>query len=140
MSVVSVRFSSELVRERLRTASRREGASVSALAEQLIDEGLRMRNHPRIVFRDGPSGRRAGLWRGPDVVEVLGTLVGGEVPPEDRVARTAELLSLSVEDVDAVLRYYGEFAEELDAALAAREEFAREQELMWRRGQELTAR
>lgn len=30
-----------------------------------------MDRHPEIVFRDGPAGRRAGLWRGPDVWPVV---------------------------------------------------------------------
>ena len=41
--------------------------SISSIGERQIDEGLRMEAHPGIVFRNGPSGRRAGLAAGPDV-------------------------------------------------------------------------
>jgi hypothetical protein len=37
------------------------GEAKSRTAERLIDEGLRMEDHPGIVFRDGPAGRRAAL-------------------------------------------------------------------------------
>ena len=45
--------------------------SISSIGERQIDEGLRMEAHPGIVFRNGPSGRRAGLAAGPDVWEVV---------------------------------------------------------------------
>ena len=64
--------------------------STSALAEDLVEEGLPIRRHPMIVFCDGASGRRAGLIGGPDVWEVVGGLVSGDVPPQDRMSRAAE--------------------------------------------------
>jgi hypothetical protein len=66
---VSIRFRED-VHRRLRRAATRRGESVSALAARLVDEGLRMEDHPGIVFRDGPTGRRAALAGGPDVWEV----------------------------------------------------------------------
>ena len=35
------------------------------------EEGARRDEHPLITFRDGPTGRRAGLVGGPDVWEVV---------------------------------------------------------------------
>jgi hypothetical protein len=49
----------------------RGGLNKSRLAERHIDEGMRLEDHPGIVFRDGPAGRRAGLAAGPDVWEVI---------------------------------------------------------------------
>jgi hypothetical protein len=46
--------------------ARARGAS--ALAERLIDEGLRLEAHLRVTFRDGPTGRRAALINGPDFI------------------------------------------------------------------------
>ena len=83
---VSIRFRRAEVAERLKAEAGARNVSTSALAEELIEEGLRARRHPMIVFRDGASGRRAGLIGGPDVWEVVGGLVGGDVPPEDRIA------------------------------------------------------
>jgi len=57
------------------------GLSLSAAANMLVDEGLRMMEHPGVIFRTGPTGRRAGLAAGPDVWEVVRAV---------RSARTAE--------------------------------------------------
>ena len=40
-----------------------------------MDEALRTEEHPGITFRAGPTGRRAGLVGGPDVWEVIDTLL-----------------------------------------------------------------
>ena len=37
------------------------GMSLSSAANRLVDEALRMNEHPGIVFGPGPTGRRAGL-------------------------------------------------------------------------------
>src|SRR5437763_906282 len=47
------------------------GMSLSSAANRLVDEALRVSEHPGIVFRPGPTGRRAGLAGGPDVWEAV---------------------------------------------------------------------
>lgn len=47
------------------------GMSLSSAANRLVDEALRMSEHPGIVFRAGPTGRRAALASGPDVWEAV---------------------------------------------------------------------
>ncbi len=32
---------------------------------------MHMADHPRVVFRDGPAGRRAALVAGPDIWELV---------------------------------------------------------------------
>lgn len=44
---------------------------MSSAANRLADEALRMSEHPGIVFRPGPTGRRAGLVADPDVWKVI---------------------------------------------------------------------
>ena len=61
MAVVSIRFSADPVHRRLKDSARRRRVGVSTLAEKFIDEGLRMEAHPAVVFREGPTGRRAVL-------------------------------------------------------------------------------
>src|ERR1700722_3011597 len=94
---VSIRFPRAQVLEQLKAEAAARKLSSSALAEELIEEGLRLRRHPLIVFRDGATGRRAGLLRGPDIWEVVAGVVGGDVPAAGRVARAADLLGLSSE-------------------------------------------
>lgn len=136
---ISVRFRDPGVADRLKTEAGARGASTSALAEELIDEGLRMRRHPLVGFRDGPAGRRACLLGGPDVWEVIGGLVGGDVAPGERVERAVELFGLRREQVEAALAYYAEFTDEVDAELEANRRAAEEAEALWRRQQDLLA-
>lgn len=140
MSVISVRFTKPDVAERLRRQARAGDVSVSALAERLIDEGLRQARHPRVVFRDGPTGRRAALTAGPEVVDVITYLVEGDVPLDERRSRAAANLCISAADVDAALAYYADFTAEIDAASAQRQELADTEERAFRRQLELLAR
>ena len=47
------------------------GMSLSSATNRLVDEALRMAEHPGVIFRSGPTGRRAALAGGPDVWEVI---------------------------------------------------------------------
>ncbi len=137
MHAVSVRFKNEKVYKRLREAANASDQSVSALAEQMLDEALRQRDHPLIVFREGPTGRRAALVVGPDVWEVIGGLVGGDIPEDQRVLRAAELLNLPIPYVEAALRYYADFPEEIDARIAANDAAAEREYELWKKQQAL---
>jgi hypothetical protein len=136
---VSIRFRDGRVVEQLRAEAEARGCSTSALAERLIDEGLRMRRHPLVGFRDGPAGRRAAMVGGPDVWEVIGGVIGGDVPVGRRVARAVDLFGLRREQVEAALAYYADFTDEIDAEVAANAAAAEEAEARWRRQQDLLA-
>jgi hypothetical protein len=137
---VSIRFRRAEVAQQLKAEAGARRVSSSALAEELIEEGLRTRRHPLIVFRDGSSGRRAGLVSGPDVWEVIGGLVGGDVATESRIERAAEVFGLSAREVGAALDYYADFSGEIDDEIAANLAAADEAEAAWRRRQGLLAR
>ena len=98
-----------------------------------------MRRHPLVGFRDGPAGRRACLLGGPDVWEVIGGLVGGDVAAGERVGRAVELFGLRREQVEAALAYYAEFTDEIEAELEANRRAAEQAEALWRRQQDLLA-
>ena len=104
---VSIRFRRAEVADRLKAEAGARNVSTSALAEELIEEGLRLRRHPMIVFRDGPSGRRAGLIGGPDVWEVVGGLVGREPGTErrDLEEHAARLTEVDRTEVVSVLLF-----------------------------------
>src|ERR1039458_2611183 len=57
---VSVRLDEDLA-ERLRMLARAAGESLSDRLRRYAEEGARREEHPLVVFRDGPVGRRAGL-------------------------------------------------------------------------------
>jgi hypothetical protein len=133
MSVVSIRFSDEPVHARLRETARRQRVALSTLAERLIDEGLRSEAHPMVIFRSGAGGRRPVVVGGPEVADVVGAIVGGDVAVGERRARAAVMLNVSESLVDAALAYYADFTEEIDGLLAERARRADEAEATWRR-------
>lgn len=136
---LSIRFDDDVL-ERLRRRTRATpGATPSGLAQRLVDEGLRMVDYPGIVFRDGPTGRRAALAVGPDVWEVAVALGEIDERGERAVAAVAELLALPDEKVRLALRYYGAFAKEIDAEIAEANRASEEAESAWRAGRRLLA-
>jgi hypothetical protein len=137
---VSIRFRRADVVERLKAEAGARHVSSSALAEELIEEGLRTRRHTLVVFRDGPSGRRAGLVGGPDVWEVVGGLVGGDVPAEARIERAVEVFGLTARQIGAALDYYANFTAEIDDEIATNLAAADEAEAAWHRRQGVLAR
>jgi predicted transcriptional regulator len=135
----SVRLSDDVLR-RLADLAGRRGASVSSTIERLLDEALRREAHPGITFRDGPSGRRAGLVAGPDVDEVIRTLRAvQEERSDDAIAEVAETLSLTEAQVRAAVAYYADHRAETDARIAANDRATEELEAAWRRQQEILA-
>src|SRR5207247_4934740 len=68
---LSIRFEPSLLARLRRRAVAETGANTSALAQRLVDEGLRMADHPGVIFKDGPGGRRASLAYGPDIWEIV---------------------------------------------------------------------
>lgn len=135
----SVRLSDDVL-GRLTDLAVRRGASVSSTIERLLDEALRREAHPGITFRNGPSGRRAGLVAGPDVDEVIRSLRGvQEERPRDVVAAVVETTSLTEVQVRAAVAYYADHPAEIDARIAANERAAEELEAAWHRQQEILA-
>lgn len=136
---LSIRFDQTIL-DRLRKRARSiPGATPSGLAERLVDEGLRMAEHPGIVFKDGPTGRRAALALGPDVWEVAKAVRGLDVRRERAIIAAAEILNLPVERVRLALRYYGAYPDEIDAEMAVADEESRTAEEAWRAEQRLLA-
>lgn len=87
---LSVRFKRADLLDRLKAEASTRKVSCPALAEELIEEGLRMRRHTGVVFRDGATARRAALAGGPDIWEVIGGLVGGGVPVDNEIRTAVE--------------------------------------------------
>jgi Ribbon-helix-helix protein, copG family. len=133
----SVRLSDDVL-ARLSDLAGRRGASVSSTIERLLDEALRREAHPGITFRDGPSGRRAGLVAGPDVDEVIRTLrMNQSEGTADVIATVADLLALTESQVRAAVAYYADHRGEVDERIEATQRAADEAEAAWRRQQEV---
>lgn len=112
---VSVRLEDGLA-ERLRLRARAAGETLSDRLRRYADEGARRDEHPWITFRDGPTGRRAGLVGGPDIWEVA-MWVDDLSADADPVAALVEDSILSRPQVDAALRYRAAYPGEVDARI-----------------------
>ena len=112
---VSVRLDDELV-DRLRLRARAAGESMSDRLRMYADEGARRDEHPLITFRDGPTGRRAGLVGGPDAWEVVMWVedLGSEGDP---VATLAAEGGVTRPQVEAALRYRSAYPDEIAARI-----------------------
>jgi len=112
---VSVRLDDRLA-DRLRLRARAAGESLSDRLRRYAEEGARRDEHPMITFRDGPTGRRAGLIGGPDVWEVSMWLDDlGSV--KDPAAELSADGVVSRPQVDAVLAYRAAYPDEIQARI-----------------------
>lgn len=116
MSVnVSVRLDDALA-GRLRLRARAAGETLSDRLRRYAEEGTRREEHPQVTFRDGPTGRRAGLLGGPDVWEVSMWLedLAGE---RDPLTALLEDSSLARSQVEAAMHYRAAYPEEIAARI-----------------------
>lgn len=104
-----------------------------------MDEGLRAQEFSGVLFRDGPSGRRAGLAAGPDVWEIVAQLRDSELRGDDAVDAVAHDLDLTAGRVRVALAYYGAYTQEIDAAIADNDRAAEEALQSWESQQRLLA-
>lgn len=96
-----------------------------------------MEEHPGIVFRDGPTGRRAALAAGPDVWELVRHVKGADGRGDAAVSTTASDLNLTPLQVETALQYYAGYPDEIEARIKLDEEEAQRAETAWRRRQSL---
>lgn len=125
----SLRLNPETIRRLIRQAER-SGQPKTGLAEQYLEEGVRMAEHPVIVFRSGPAGRRPGLaGHRLDVWEVVETVrnEGGDLQA------AAAYLGLGPHLVAAALDYYADYRDEIDQWIERNAAESEEAETSWRR-------
>jgi len=116
--MTSVAKSLRIRRETLRAIEQlgsETGLDFSATANQLLDEAVRMRRCPGIVFTNGPSGRRATVaGTGVDVWEIIATY-GHLGRSESRLRKAYDWLAEP--QLRAALAYYAQYPDEIDARL-----------------------
>lgn len=116
MSVnISVRLDDRLA-ERLRLRARAAGESLSDRLRRYAEEGARRDEHPLITFRDGPTGRRAGVVGGPDVWEIA-MWIDDLGPIEDPAAELVADEIVSRPLIEAALAYRADYPEEIQARI-----------------------
>lgn len=118
----SVRFDEPVTARLASYVARHPGSTRSAVAARYVDEGLRMDEHPGIMFREGPAGRRATVVGGPDVWEVVRAVMAARAAePELTDAELVALLEANTGVTRHVIRtalhYWGAYPDEVDALL-----------------------
>lgn len=141
----SVRFEPRVLQRLNAFVAAHPEMSLSGASNRLVDEALRMHEHPLITFRDGPAGRRARVAGGPDVWEVVGAVRSvregePELTGEDALAVVAETSGVPVTMLRPALAYWAEYPEEVDAFLDRARTEAAQAETAWLRQQELLGR
>ena len=115
-STTSIRLDDEL-RAQLSATADAEATTMTDLIERFVREGLATARHPGIVFKPGPSGRRASLAGGPDVWELVAALrhvPGSEAKPVKTIARQ---FGLSERQVTIALVYASSHSDEIEARI-----------------------
>ncbi|AWS44996.1 hypothetical protein [Streptosporangium sp. 'caverna'] len=140
----SVQFEDAVLDKLAKFAMEHPGLSVSAAANLLITEALRMEEHPGVLFRTGPSGRRAVIVGGPDVWEVIRAIkvaraTEADATADEIVVMTAEYSGLPQHQVRTAIRYWSDYPDEIDAQITAADAAAEKAEERRRREQRLMA-
>ncbi|MDK3255973.1 hypothetical protein [Blastococcus capsensis] len=119
----SIRFD-DLVTERLSLyVARHPGLTRSAVAARYVDEGLRMDEHPGVLFREGPAGRRATVVGGPDVWEIIRAVKAAragepDLSDDDLLTMLQDNTGVPRRMTRIALDYWGAYPEEVDARVA----------------------
>jgi hypothetical protein len=112
--VMSIRFQDQQV-TRLGRISRRLGKAPSETVALLVEEALRMAEHPQVDFRDSLAGRQAYVKGSGLAVWEVAMIARGF---DGDVGKVASYLHWSPERAQAALTYMRDYREEIDAELA----------------------
>ncbi len=97
-----------------------------------------MQAHPGIVFRDGPTGRRAAMASGPDVWEIIRevSLLRADQPEaagEETLALLSASTGLARRVVQAAISYWAAYPDEIDERIASAVDAEAAALLRWQR-------
>jgi hypothetical protein len=142
ISPSSVRFEPRVLSRLSSYVAAHPDLSLSSASNRLVDEALRMHEHPLITFKDGPAGRRARVVGGPDVWEIVGAVRSirdsdPAITGDEVLAIVAETSGVPMAFVRAALAYWGDYPEEVDAFVDRARSEALQAQAAWQRQQEL---
>jgi hypothetical protein len=143
-SATPVRFDTAVAERLTSFTAANPGMSLSSAANRLVDEGLRMTEHSGIVFRAGPTGRRAALASGPDIWEVVRAIKSArtaerDLSEDDILALVASNSGIVVRQLRIAIRYWASYPGEIDTEIAAAQAAEDAAEDAWRRERDLLA-
>lgn len=111
----------EALKQRVAARAAAEGVTETALVSRLLDEGLKTAAHPGIVYRDGPTGRRAALAGGPDVWEVILAVRHAAGRGEAKIAGAAEQMGMAEQRVRLAVSFASAQPDEIEERIALNE-------------------
>lgn len=140
-----VRFDTAVAERLSSFVAANPGMSLSSAANRLVDEALRMSEHPGIVFRPGPTGRRPGLITGPDVWEVIRAVKSArahetDLAEDDLLTLVADNTGVPERLIHVAVSYWASYPDEVEAEIAAAESAEDTAQKAWQRERQLLAR
>lgn len=118
----SIRIQEKTLKE-IEEISKGSGKEFSAITNELLEEALKMKRCPGIVFTEGTTGRRARIaGTGIEVWEVIATYkgVGNDF---SRLRKTYHWLT--EQQLKAAVGYYAFYTDEIDTLIKQNEELDR---------------
>jgi hypothetical protein len=139
-----VRFDPSVADRLLSFVAANPGMSLSSAANRLVDEALRMTEHPGVIFRSGPTGRRAALAGGPDVWEVIRAIRSAHAAEADLdsdglLSLVSDNTGTPVRLLSTAVRYWAAYPEEVEAEIATADAAEEAAEQAWLRERRLLA-
>ena len=103
-----------------------------------------MAEHPGVIFRSGPTGRRAALAAGPDVWEVIRAIRSAHAAEpglnsDELVNLVSNNTGMALRLVNTAVRYWAAYPGEVDSEIAAAEAAEEAAEQAWLRERQLLA-
>ena len=98
-----------------------------------------MADHPGVIFKDGPSGRRAALAYGPDIWEIIKFLREVNERGPAALDAAAEVFAVNASRIATAVSYYGDYRDEIDTEISDADEASAHAEEAWRVQRQLIA-
>lgn len=105
--------------EQLDQEAHTSGTSVASLVATLLNEGINTRRFPGVIYRDGPTGRRAGLVAGPDIWEIVRAVRDTKGRGEKRLRAVADATGVPLSQVRLAVDFYAAHPAEIDQRIEA---------------------
>lgn len=140
----SIRFDPAVLRRLNAFVAANPGTTLSASGNRFVDEALRSHEHPLVIFRDGPAGRRARLAGGPDVWELIRAVhATRRAEPALSSAEVVDLVAdtsgVSETLVRAAVAYWADYPDDVNSLVARADQEEEQGRRRWEREQGLLA-
>jgi len=132
---LSLRFKEDTL-QRLYSQAKLAGMPPRTLAQRMVEEALRMTEHPLVDFTDNGAARRARVrGTGIEVWEMIDIVKAHD----GDLAAAAESTGKPIGVVEAAVAYYGDYPDAIDDLVEANRAFSERERAAYRAGLERLA-